>query len=214
MDCLLPIRRRLRTHHVSSGQEGTGWAPNSPFMDQAEGFRWPVGQCGGGRRVCEFQSHHMFVPSLAVPSSCRSLSWTNPVRIKGRLSSEKKVKQNCFSSKRADEEACVGVKIAQSKALSSSPSGLCGRAPPSENSRGGVNGRGRACRPPLHPKPPVPPKPPHLQNPVREPGIPSPGQRGPLRARMEDRGGGGVAGRGRDKHSKVSDLISRFEENR
>ncbi|XP_046890736.1 FYVE, RhoGEF and PH domain-containing protein 4a isoform X1 [Hypomesus transpacificus] len=30
---------------------------------------------------------------------------------------------------------------------------------------------------------------------------------------MEDRGGGGLAGRGRDKASKVSNLISRFEEN-
>ncbi|XP_035281589.1 FYVE, RhoGEF and PH domain-containing protein 4a isoform X2 [Anguilla anguilla] len=125
--------------------------------------------------------------------------------------SEKKAKQNCFSSKNVDEEACVGVKVAQGNALGSSPSDPCSPASPSESSRGGVNGRGRAYRPSLQRKPPVPPKPPHLQNCVSEPGTPTPGQQGPLKARMEERRGGGVAGRGREKPSKVSDLISRFE---
>ncbi|KAJ8381799.1 hypothetical protein SKAU_G00025770 [Synaphobranchus kaupii] len=127
------------------------------------------------------------------------------------LVSEKKVKQNCFSSKSVDEEACVGVKIAQGKALGSSPSDPCGRAPPSANSRGGVNGRDRASRASLLPKPPVPPKPPHLQKSVSEPSTPTPVPQGPLKARMEDKGRGGVAGKGREKNSKVLDLISRFE---
>lgn len=71
----------------------------------------------------------------------------------------------------------------------------------------------------------VPPKPLHLQSPVT--ALSSPFtcvQKPPLGSAMEEgrggrggRGGKGVGGGGagsREKHSKVSDLISRFEENR
>uniref|UniRef100_A0A8C5DVR5 FYVE, RhoGEF and PH domain containing 4a n=1 Tax=Gouania willdenowi TaxID=441366 RepID=A0A8C5DVR5_GOUWI len=66
--------------------------------------------------------------------------------------------------------------------------------------------------------PAVPPKPLHLQSPVKElqsPPIRS--QKQPLRTSMEAGGVGKITGhvsRIREKHSKVSDLISRFEENR
>lgn len=74
--------------------------------------------------------------------------------------------------------------------------------------------------------PPVPPKPPHLQSPVTELLSPLGSHRKPeLGPSMEEGGGGDRGGRGggrgaanrenaREKHSKVSDLISRFEENR
>lgn len=72
----------------------------------------------------------------------------------------------------------------------------------------------------------VPPKPPHLQSPVTPLSSPLGRiQKPPLGPGMEEGGGGGRGGGGggrgavnrekaREKHSKVSDLISRFEENR
>ncbi|KAG7252799.1 hypothetical protein CRUP_001206, partial [Coryphaenoides rupestris] len=100
----------------------------------------------------------------------------------------------------------------------------------SVKARGGVNGRGSAHRAQLKPKPEVPRKPAHLQSPKTE--LPSPVGRLniPLRlTNMEERGGGGGGGgrgggeggvggaqnrdRPKDKSSKVSNLISRFEEN-
>ncbi|KAE8296561.1 FYVE, RhoGEF and PH domain-containing protein 4 [Larimichthys crocea] len=87
-------------------------------------------------------------------------------------------------------------------------------------SKGGVNGRAPGNRPRSLSKPKVPPKPLHLQSPVTE--LTSPlgrSQKPPLRTRMED-GGGGGGGKGavnrekaKEKQSKVSSLISRFEEN-
>lgn len=66
----------------------------------------------------------------------------------------------------------------------------------------------------------VPPKPPHLQSPVT--ALSSPftcSQKLPFKSAMDEGregagGAGGVRGGSREKHSKVSDLISRFEENR
>ncbi|XP_067356309.1 FYVE, RhoGEF and PH domain-containing protein 4a isoform X3 [Channa argus] len=149
---------------------------------------------------------------------------------------ERKDKAVCFQSKNADEEACVAVKIEQSRALGSSPA--CERSDrPSveaclkragggttDKKRGGLNGRGSGNRAWLQCKPQVPPKPPHLQSPVTELSSPLGRiQRPPLSLGMEEEGGRGGAGGGgrgavnrekqRDKHSKVSDLISRFEEN-
>uniref|UniRef100_UPI003AAF322F FYVE, RhoGEF and PH domain-containing protein 4a isoform X3 n=1 Tax=Centroberyx gerrardi TaxID=166262 RepID=UPI003AAF322F len=145
---------------------------------------------------------------------------------------EKKGKASCFQSESADEEACVAVKIEHSRALGSSPS--CKHSSPpsvraclsragggtSEKSRGaGVNGRGSGSRPPLQPKPQVPPKPAHLQSPVTELSSPLGRiQRPSFKTSMEEGGGGGGVGglareRAREKHSKVSHLISRFEEN-
>ncbi|KAM3870080.1 FYVE, RhoGEF and PH domain-containing protein 4a [Diretmus argenteus] len=143
--------------------------------------------------------------------------------------SEKKGKASCFQSENVDEEACVAVKIEHARALGSSPS--CEHSsPPSvraclsragggtgDKRRGGVNGRSSGSRLPLQPKPQVPPKPPHLQSPVTELSSPLGHiQSGPFRTSMEKGGGGGGAltrERTKDKHSKVSDLISRFEEN-
>ncbi|XP_042351885.1 FYVE, RhoGEF and PH domain-containing protein 4a [Plectropomus leopardus] len=152
---------------------------------------------------------------------------------------EKKDKARCFQSKNTDE-ACVAVKIEHSRALGSSPASNHS-SPPSvqaclsrvssgttDRSRGLVNGRSSGSRPWLQSKPQVPPKPPHLQSPVTE--ITSPlgrFQRPLLKSMstqsMEERGvggGGGGGGRGavnrekiKEKKSKVSDLISRFEEN-
>ncbi|XP_022605658.1 FYVE, RhoGEF and PH domain-containing protein 4 isoform X2 [Seriola dumerili] len=127
--------------------------------------------------------------------------------------------------------------LTSAKALGSSPA--CERSnPPSvqaclnrasrgttDRSRGGgVNGRGPGSRPWLQSKPQVPPKPLHLQSPVTELSSPlGRSQKPSLRPGMEEEGGGGGGGgggrgavnreRARDKHSKVSDLISRFEEN-
>ncbi|CAJ1057156.1 FYVE%2C RhoGEF and PH domain-containing protein 4a isoform X1 [Xyrichtys novacula] len=146
---------------------------------------------------------------------------------------EKKVKAGCLQSKSADEEACVAVKIEHSRALGSSPACEHSALPSvqaclsragggrTDRNRKGVNGSVPASRPGLQSKPQVPPKPPHLQSPVTEP---TPTwvrvQKPPLRSSMEEGGGGGGGGRGaatrervRDKHSKVSNLISRFEEN-
>ncbi|XP_033491148.2 FYVE, RhoGEF and PH domain-containing protein 4a isoform X3 [Epinephelus lanceolatus] len=150
---------------------------------------------------------------------------------------EKKDKAGCFQSKTTDE-ACVAVKIEHSRALGSSPASKRSNSPSvqeclsragggtSDKSRGGVNGRSFGSRPRLQSKPQVPPKPPHLQSPVTE--LTSPLgrlQKPPLKQGMEEgEGGGGGGGRAggrgamnrekvREKHSKVSDLISRFEEN-
>nr|XP_040018157.1 FYVE, RhoGEF and PH domain-containing protein 4-like isoform X5 [Gasterosteus aculeatus aculeatus] len=149
------------------------------------------------------------------------------------LASEKKSKADCFPSKNA-EEACVAVKIEHSRGLGSSPARESSKPASvqaclsraglrtTDQSRGGVNGRGSWRRPRQLSKPKVPPKPLHLQSPVTE--VKSPLghlQRAPLKAGMEEGGGGGGGGgRGavnrekvREKHSKVSDLINRFEEN-
>ncbi|XP_075995922.1 FYVE, RhoGEF and PH domain-containing protein 4a isoform X4 [Genypterus blacodes] len=147
-----------------------------------------------------------------------------------RVASEKKSKAGCFQSKDADEEACVAVKIEHSQALGRSAScdtttnsppsvrACLNRAGGSEKGRRGVNGRGFSCRSPLQPKPQVPPKPLHLQSPVTDQQSPlGRVQRPPLKSSMEEKGRGGGGGRGavnREKHSKVSDLISKFEENR
>ncbi|CDQ61660.1 unnamed protein product [Oncorhynchus mykiss] len=136
--------------------------------------------------------------------------------------SEKKGKPSCFHSKNTDEEACVGVKIEHAKALSSSPhsarvsrTGLCGKSP-SEKSRGGVNGRSSDSRPSLQPKPQVPPKPAHLQSPVTKSAAHPLGrvERALLRATMEERRGGAMMAKSREKPSKVLNLINHFEENR
>ncbi|XP_062419073.1 FYVE, RhoGEF and PH domain-containing protein 4a isoform X1 [Pungitius pungitius] len=152
-----------------------------------------------------------------------------------RVLAEKKSKADCFPSKNA-EEACVAVKIEHSRALGSSPAGENSNPPSvqaclsraglgtTDRSRGGVNGRSSWCRPRQLSKPKVPPKPPHLQSPVTE--VKSPLghlHKAPLKLGMEEGGGGGGGGGGgrgavnrekvKEKHSKVSDLINRFEEN-
>ncbi|XP_054633859.1 FYVE, RhoGEF and PH domain-containing protein 4a [Dunckerocampus dactyliophorus] len=136
----------------------------------------------------------------------------------------------CFQSKRADEDACVPVKIEHSRAVGSSSSckhsnsssvhACLSRATSvsSERSRAGVNGRGSSKRPLSQSKPPVPPKPAHLQSPVTELSSPLAHiQKPQFRPGMEEGGGGGRGAANRErvrvKHSKVSDLISRFEEN-
>ncbi|XP_028263256.1 FYVE, RhoGEF and PH domain-containing protein 4 isoform X3 [Parambassis ranga] len=143
---------------------------------------------------------------------------------------ERKGKAPCCKTRSA-EEACVAVKIEQSRALGSSPACERSSAPSvqaclnragggaSNRSRGGVNGKGSGGRPWLQSKPQVPPKPPHLQSPVTELSSPLGHiQKTLIRPSMEDRVGGGKTGavtreRPKEKHSKVSDLISRFEEN-
>ncbi|KAI9523522.1 FYVE, RhoGEF and PH domain-containing protein 4 [Dissostichus eleginoides] len=137
---------------------------------------------------------------------------------------DRKVKADCFQTKNADEGPCVAVKIEHSRALGTSPAGKQSNTPSVQAclsragggtpdwSRRRVNGRSTSFRPRLSSKPQVPPKPAHLQSPVTE--LTSPlgrVQRPPLKQRMDEGGGGG--GRGAVKHSKVSDLISRFEEN-
>ncbi|KAK3569793.1 hypothetical protein QTP86_004598 [Hemibagrus guttatus] len=77
----------------------------------------------------------------------------------------------------------------------------------SDRSSTGVNGKGSRRQLPKHIKPQVPPKPTHLQTPVTELCKPL-GRSSPFNSKMEE-GGGGGGGKGR-----VSDLISRFEENR
>ncbi|XP_054889910.1 FYVE, RhoGEF and PH domain-containing protein 4a isoform X5 [Poeciliopsis prolifica] len=94
-----------------------------------------------------------------------------------RRATERKGKTPCYQTRSADDEACIAVKIDQSR---------------------------------------VPPKPDHLLSPV-SPLQPSPRnvQKSPLRFIMEDGGAKPTAApRDRVKPSKVSDLISRFEENR
>ncbi|XP_061773946.1 FYVE, RhoGEF and PH domain-containing protein 4a isoform X7 [Nerophis ophidion] len=90
----------------------------------------------------------------------------------------------------------------------------------SDRSRPGVNGRGSGKRQSSQSKPAVPPKPAHLQSPLTELSSPLAHIQNPqFRPGMEEEG---LVGRGRGsanrerlrvKHSKVSDLISRFEEN-
>ncbi|CAK6960158.1 FYVE%2C RhoGEF and PH domain-containing protein 4a isoform X1 [Scomber scombrus] len=149
---------------------------------------------------------------------------------------EKKSKTGCFQSKNADEDTCVAVKIEHSRALGSSSPREHSNRPSvqdclsrasggkSEKSSRGVNGRGFSSGHRLPTKPQVPPKPAHLQSPVTELSSPlSRFQKPPLRLGMEEGGGGGGGGgggrgamnreRAREKNSKVSDLISRFEEN-
>ncbi|MFT7812560.1 FYVE, RhoGEF and PH domain-containing protein 4-like isoform X1 [Arapaima gigas] len=139
------------------------------------------------------------------------------VRRKTHVEARGCAEKNCLSAKKVDEGACVGVKIAHAKASSTSAS-----APPAEQApcatgtskrRSGVNGKGSAYRPCLPHKPRVPPKPPHLQSPVKEPSSPL-GQVEVLRTRMEEAGGRVAAStfRAREKQSKVSNLISQFEE--
>ncbi|XP_033940703.1 FYVE, RhoGEF and PH domain-containing protein 4a isoform X2 [Pseudochaenichthys georgianus] len=143
----------------------------------------------------------------------------------GLLETDRKVKADCFQTKHADEGPCVAVNIEHSRALDTNPAGKQSNTPSvqvclsraaggtPDRSRRGVNGRSTIFRPRLSSKPQVPPKPAHLQSPVTE--LTSPlgrVQRPPLKQRM-DEGGGGGGGRGAVKHSKVSDLISHFEEN-
>lgn len=125
---------------------------------------------------------------------------------------EKAGKPSCFPTKGPDEEeACIAVKIAQAKDPGSSPGErrsqkLSRGCRGSDKSSSGVNGRGLGHRLPQHLKPHVPPKPLHLQSPVTELCKPL-GRAPPFSSRMEEGGGGGGKGR-------VSDLISRFEDNR
>ncbi|XP_029952054.1 FYVE, RhoGEF and PH domain-containing protein 4-like isoform X2 [Salarias fasciatus] len=151
---------------------------------------------------------------------------------------ERKGKTPCCQTRSADDQACVAVKIEQSQALGSSPalsqssvpsvqaclnraSGLSG-----DKTRAGVNGTSSGGRARLPSKPQVPPKPLHLLSPVTEVQTPlSRFHKPSLGFIMEEGGGGGGGGRGggggaavnrdrvKEKHSKVSDLISRFEEN-
>ncbi|XP_061826153.1 FYVE, RhoGEF and PH domain-containing protein 4a isoform X1 [Nerophis lumbriciformis] len=139
----------------------------------------------------------------------------------------------CFQSQCTDENACVPVKIEQCRAVGSSSSckhsssttsvhACLSRAAcaSSDRSRPGVNGRGSGKRQLSQSKPPVPPKPAHLQSPLTELSSPLAHiQKPQFRPGMEEeglvRGGRGSANRERlrVKHSKVSDLISHFEEN-
>ncbi|KAM3609265.1 uncharacterized protein V6R79_012024 [Siganus canaliculatus] len=159
-----------------------------------------------------------------IDGSGKSHSWRG-------LLADKKERSGCFQSENTDEDACVAVKIEHSIALGSSPT--CERTispsvqaclsrvagGTSNKNRAGVNGRSSVNKPWPSSKPQVPPKPLLLQSPVTELSSPQGRiQKTPLRLSMEEGGGGGGGGRGRvavnrDKHSKVSDLISRFEEN-
>ncbi|XP_058606713.1 FYVE, RhoGEF and PH domain-containing protein 4a isoform X2 [Onychostoma macrolepis] len=125
---------------------------------------------------------------------------------------------SCFPSKQSEEEEpCVGVKIAQNKAVGSHSPDEQGHHNEklsrgcrfSNKSLTGVNGRVSGRRPPLHPKPQVPPKPAHLQSPVTEVSFPLAAGTSPIGPNMEGGGVGGAIGKG-----LVSNLISRFEENR
>ncbi|MCJ8733196.1 hypothetical protein PDJAM_G00220380 [Pangasius djambal] len=128
---------------------------------------------------------------------------------------EKASKASCFPSKSLDEEeACVGVKIAEAQDLGSKPADRASRnekprqgSRASDRSSARVNGKGSRRQLPQRIKPQVPPKPAHLQTPVTELCKPL-GRSSPFSSKMEEGGGGGGGGKGR-----VSDLISRFEEN-
>ncbi|KAK7891363.1 hypothetical protein WMY93_023326 [Mugilogobius chulae] len=144
---------------------------------------------------------------------------------------DKKGDSSCFQNK-STEEACVAVKIEHSRALGSSPFPENHSSPSvqeclnrvtsggNKKTRPGTNGTGSGSRPRLDSKPKVPPKPPHLQSPVTTPTSPF-GQIQKTKvfqtqkSNMEDRGGGRGAvtkERVKEKTSKVSDLISRFED--
>ncbi|KAJ8392019.1 hypothetical protein AAFF_G00083290 [Aldrovandia affinis] len=110
------------------------------------------------------------------------------------------------------------VELCSAPDLSSSPSSPCEdpvssdgvplqEAHTKDERQRSVNGR--PYRPSLHNKPQVTPESPHVQGQVKESGA-SQGHRG---ARMEDGQRARLSGRSREKHSKVSELISRFEEN-
>uniref|UniRef100_A0A8C2GKC1 FYVE, RhoGEF and PH domain containing 4a n=1 Tax=Cyprinus carpio TaxID=7962 RepID=A0A8C2GKC1_CYPCA len=131
-------------------------------------------------------------------------------------SSDKAGNASCFPSKQSEEEEpCVGVKIAQNKAVGSHSPDEQGRRNEklsrgcrfSNKSLTGVNGRVSGRRPPLHPKPQVPPKPAHLQSPVTEVSFPPAAGTSPISLNMDGGGVGGAIGKG-----LVSNLISRFEE--
>ncbi|XP_052387314.1 FYVE, RhoGEF and PH domain-containing protein 4 isoform X1 [Carassius gibelio] len=133
-------------------------------------------------------------------------------------SADKASNPSCFASKQCDEEeACVGVKIAQNKAVASHiPNEQDHRTEKLSHgcrfikkSVTGVNGRVTGRRIPPHLKPQVPPKPAHLQSTVTEVSFPLAAGTSPIDPSMEGGGVGGAKGRG-----LVSDLISRFEENR
>ncbi|XP_055078214.1 FYVE, RhoGEF and PH domain-containing protein 4a isoform X2 [Periophthalmus magnuspinnatus] len=144
---------------------------------------------------------------------------------------DKRGDPSCFQNNSA-EEACVAVKIEHSRALGSSHSPETNSSPSvqeclsrvsgggNRKNRTGPNGKGSGSRPRLDSKPKVPPKPPHLQSPVTAPPCPlSHTQKTKAfqtqKSNMEDRGGGRGAvtkERLKDKNSKVSDLISRFED--
>uniref|UniRef100_A0A3P9GZE5 FYVE, RhoGEF and PH domain containing 4a n=1 Tax=Oryzias latipes TaxID=8090 RepID=A0A3P9GZE5_ORYLA len=141
-------------------------------------------------------------------------------------------KTPCFQTRSAEDETCVAVKIEQSLALGSS-SPLCKQSSvpivqaclnrateaSANRSKAKVNGRAPSSRPRLPSKPQVPPKPAHLLSPVTAPTS-SPLRDvhpQPFKPRMEESGikpAAPTRERIRDKQSKVSDLISRFEENR
>ncbi|XP_037111366.1 FYVE, RhoGEF and PH domain-containing protein 4a isoform X2 [Syngnathus acus] len=162
-------------------------------------------------------------------SKCADEEACVPVKIEP--STERNDDVVCFQSKCADEEACVTVKSEPSTAADSSPScphsskssvHVCltrASSEGSERSRAGVNGRSSGKRPLSQTKPPVPPKPAYLQSPVTELSSSlAHNQKPQFRPGMEEGGGGGRRGatnreRVRVKHSKVSDLISQFEEN-
>ncbi|XP_008434725.1 FYVE, RhoGEF and PH domain-containing protein 4a isoform X1 [Poecilia reticulata] len=144
-----------------------------------------------------------------------------------RRATERKGKTPGYQTRSADDEACIAVKIDQSRGCSS-PRKASGGSPilqeclnraiggAADRRRGGVNGRVPGSRTLLRSKPQVPPKPEHLLSPVSPLQTP-PGsvQKSPLRFIMEDGGGKPTpTPRERVKASKVSDLISRFEENR
>ncbi|XP_048862978.1 FYVE, RhoGEF and PH domain-containing protein 4-like isoform X1 [Brienomyrus brachyistius] len=119
--------------------------------------------------------------------------------------------------KTPEEGACVGVKITSTKAHGSSygnasPGGTALQTPGTNKSHRSVNGKSSVFRPCLPHKPPVPPKPPHLQSPATESRSPL-AQVNFFRPRMEDGVERTAAGRVREKSSKVSNLISQFEEN-
>ncbi|RVE72279.1 hypothetical protein OJAV_G00060230 [Oryzias javanicus] len=145
-------------------------------------------------------------------------------------------KTPCFQTRSAEDETCVAVKIEQSLTLgssssssSSSPAYKQSSVPivqaclnraseaSANRSKARVNGRGSSSRPRLPSKPEVPPKPAHLLSPVTAPPSPLRSVQPPsFKPRMEESGikpAATTRERIRDKQSKVSDLISRFEEN-
>ncbi|KAM9480861.1 FYVE, RhoGEF and PH domain-containing protein 4a isoform 2-T2 [Clarias gariepinus] len=139
---------------------------------------------------------------------------------------EKAGKASCFPSKSFDEdEACVGLKIAETQDYGSKPADRASRnekqrqgSRASNRSSTGVNGKGSRRQLPRRIKPQVPPKPVHLQAPVTELCKPL-GRSSPFSSKMEEEGGGGGVGGvggggGGGGKGRVSDLISRFEENR
>ncbi|KAG7454580.1 hypothetical protein MATL_G00261190 [Megalops atlanticus] len=111
-------------------------------------------------------------------------------------------------------EECAGLGSSPSDSSDSSitSEGTIKEGRTKERSQRTRSGKIRTYRPSLHSKPQVVPKPPHLQGQGRESETPQ-GQCGPLAAGAEDRGGEGATGKGREKHSRVLDLINRFEEN-